>query len=64
MPNNAILGIGRGGGDDEALREVDLLLHLAVVDHQGARLLAGREPLQQLRQHHRLEIARDAHGSR
>ena len=57
-----LLGVGRGRGQDGAVVEEDLLLDVAVVDHQCAGLLAHGQPLQELGEHHRLEVAGDTHG--
>ena len=50
-----------GGGDDQAVAEVDLLGEDIVVDFERTGLLAQREPLKQLFELHRLEVPNDAH---
>ena len=56
----ALVGGGRRG--DAAVREVDALLDAVPVDQEGAGLRAEREPLKQLSQLHRLQIAGDSQG--
>ena len=60
MPE-VLLGIGRGRGNDHAVAEEDPLFDLAVVEDQSTGLLALRQPLQQLGELHRLDVASDAH---
>ena len=52
-----LLGVGRAGGDDAAVLEEDALLDLAAADHQGAGLARLGNPLQELGELHRLEVA-------
>ena len=54
-------GSVEAGGDDQPVLEEDLLLDLAVVDLQRAGLRALGEPLEQLLELHRPEVADDAH---
>ena len=57
-----LLGLGRRGGQDAPVLEIDPLLDLAAVDLERAALLALRQPLQQLVELHGAEVANDAHG--
>jgi hypothetical protein len=53
--------VGRGGRGDPAVLEIDALLHPVPVDQERAGLGAQGEPLKQLSQLHRLQIAGDSH---
>jgi hypothetical protein len=59
--------LARGSVEEEEktpLLEDDLLLDAAVVDHERAGFLRAGEPLEELGELHRLEVAGDPHGAR
>ena len=53
----------RPGREDVALAQDDALLDRAPLDVQGARLLTGGDPLQDVGQRHRAQVAAEAHRS-
>ena len=59
-----LLGVGGPGGDDAAVQEEDPLLDLAAADHQRSGLARLGNPLQELGELHRLQVAGDAHSLR
>ena len=49
------------GGEDEAVPHHDALLDRTPLDVQGTRLLSPRDPLKDVGEGHRLEVAGEAH---
>ena len=57
-----LAGVVRPGREDVALAQDDPLLHGAPLDVQGARLAPRGDPLQDVGQGHRPQVAAEAHG--
>ena len=64
IASEKFLGVVRSRGDDPPLVEVELLLEPDTIDCQGPRLSALRDPLKQVGEGHRFEIAADRHARR